>query len=101
VSERDEKIMQMGHLEVEYEQLAGERDRLARRVAELEAARDDPEKIARMFHEAYERHAPEHGYETRRESAVPWEAVPENNRALMVAVAAEVGAALAGDGGGA
>jgi hypothetical protein len=72
------------------------------RVAELEAAlRDDPERIARMFHETYERLAPEHGYETRRESAVPWEDVPENNLALMVAVAAEVGAALAGDGGGA
>lgn len=48
------------------------------------------EALARLFHEAYERLAPEHGYETRRESAVPWEDVPERNRALMVAVAAEI-----------
>lgn len=32
----------------------------------------------------------EHGYETRRESAVPWEDVPERNKALMIAVAAEI-----------
>lgn len=46
--------------------------------------------IARRFHEAYERLAPEFGYETRRESAVPWEDVPEQNKALMIAVATEV-----------
>jgi hypothetical protein len=44
------------------------------------------EQIAAAFHEAYERLAPDHGYETRRESAVPWEEVPERNRDLMVAV---------------
>lgn len=43
------------------------------------------ERIARAFHEAYERLAPEHGYETRRASAVPWPEVPAHNRALMVA----------------
>ena len=48
------------------------------------------ERIARAFHEAYERLAPEHGYETRPDSAVGWEDVPTNNRALMVAVAAEL-----------
>ncbi|GAA0897843.1 hypothetical protein [Pseudonocardia zijingensis] len=46
----------------------------------------DAERLARLFHETYERLAPEHGYETRRESAVPWEQVPANNRALMTAV---------------
>lgn len=48
------------------------------------------EAIAREFHGAYERLAPNHGYETRVESAVPWEQVPDNNRALMTAVAQEL-----------
>lgn len=63
----------------------------AAELAEAEAAA--PEQIARAFHEAYERLAPAHGYETRPESAVPWEDVPEQNRALMIAVAAELLAA--------
>lgn len=46
--------------------------------------------LARRFHETYERLAPSFGYETRRASAVPWEEVPEQNRALMTAVAAEL-----------
>lgn len=50
----------------------------------------DPEAVARAFHETYERLAPSHGYETRKASAVPWEQVPANNRALMTAVAGEV-----------
>lgn len=48
------------------------------------------ERIARAFHETYERLAPKFGYETRRESAVAWDEVPEQNRALMIAVAREV-----------
>jgi hypothetical protein len=43
-----------------------------------------------MFHETYERLAPAYGYRTRPESAVPWDQVPETNRRLMVAVAAEI-----------
>jgi hypothetical protein len=43
------------------------------------------EVIAKAFHDAYETLAPSFGYETRRESAVPWEDVPEQNRALMTA----------------
>lgn len=43
-------------------------------------------RIAQEFHEAYERLAPQHGYRTRRESAVPWREVPTQNRNLMVAV---------------
>lgn len=50
--------------------------------------------VARRFHEAYERLAPTFGYETRPESAVPWEDVPEANRALMTAVVSEVEADL-------
>lgn len=49
-----------------------------------------PEDLARLFHETYERLAPSYGYQTRKASAVPWEAVPEPNKSLMVAVAAEV-----------
>src|SRR5512134_3277805 len=48
------------------------------------------ERVAQAFHEAYERLAPSFGYETRLESAVSWEQVPEQNRALMRAVVAEV-----------
>jgi hypothetical protein len=46
--------------------------------------------VARKFHEAYERLAPVFNYTTRKESAVPWEDVPKNNRMLMTAVASEI-----------
>jgi hypothetical protein len=62
------------------------------------AERTEPatgEDVARMFHEAYERLAPEYGYRTREASAKPWDEVPEQNRALMVATVTEVLAALA------
>ena len=49
-----------------------------------------PENVAEAFHEAYERLAPDHGYETRKDSAVPWSEVPEQNKALMIAVVAEL-----------
>lgn len=44
------------------------------------------EKIAQAFHESYERQASAHSYETRKSSAVPWDDVPANNKALMMAV---------------
>jgi hypothetical protein len=50
----------------------------------------DAEELARFFHETYEALAPEFGYETRRETAVPWNQVPELNRRLMLAVAKKV-----------
>jgi hypothetical protein len=50
----------------------------------------EPELLARAFHETYERLAPSFGYETRKESAKPWEQVPEQNRRLMTAVCAEI-----------
>lgn len=53
------------------------------------------EAIARAFHEAYERLAPDFGYKTREASAKPWDEVPENNRALMTAVAGEVAPLIA------
>lgn len=53
---------------------------------------DESEKLAKQFHETYERLAPSFGYETRKDSAVPWEAVPEKNRKLMVAVCGEIAA---------
>lgn len=52
------------------------------------------ETVAKWFHEAYERLAPKHGYKTRDATAVPWEDVPESNRALMIETAAEVLARL-------
>jgi hypothetical protein len=52
---------------------------------------------ARLFHETYERLAPRFGYTTRAESAVPWDDVPANNRALMEATVAEVFAAHAAE----
>lgn len=50
------------------------------------ADHEEIEYVTRMFHEAYERLAPEHGYETREASARPWEDVPAQNRGLMIAV---------------
>lgn len=61
------------------------------------AERTEPatgEDVARMFHETYERLAPDYGYRTREASAKPWDKVPEQNRALMVATVTEVLAAL-------
>ena len=48
------------------------------------------ERVAKAFHEAYERLAPEYAYETRKASAVPWEYVPSLNRQLMIATVGEV-----------
>ena len=48
------------------------------------------EQLAQIFHDNYERLAPEFGYTTRKTSAVPWENVPEPNKSLMIAVAKSV-----------
>ncbi len=50
----------------------------------------DAETVARFFHETYERLAPNFAYETRPETAKPWDDVPTRNKQLMIAVAAEV-----------
>jgi hypothetical protein len=52
------------------------------------------EDVARLFHDTYERHAPDHGYETRKESAVPWESVPSNYKSLMIAVSGVMAEAI-------
>lgn len=115
-AERDEAFAQRDHRDWV---LAGEREareaaererenanrQWSRAEARVEAAEAEakryrealakPVKIARLFHETYERLAPNYGYKTREESAVPWELVPEPNRDLMIEVATVVGAALA------
>ncbi len=48
------------------------------------------EEIASQFHYWYEKLAPSFGYETRKESAVEWKDVPENNKNLMIAVVDKV-----------
>ena len=48
------------------------------------------ESVAKLFHEAYERLAPTFNYEARQETRVTWEEVPERNKRLMIAAAAEV-----------
>jgi hypothetical protein len=49
-----------------------------------------PEELARHFHVEYERLAPAFGYETRRETAVPFDQLLESNRRLMIAVCTSV-----------
>lgn len=55
---------------------------------------EDAEVVAQLFHETYESLAPQFGYETRLESAVPWVQLPEANRELMVATVTQVLARL-------
>lgn len=43
-------------------------------------------QVARAFHVAYEKLAPEHGYETREDTRIAWEALRDNHRALMIHV---------------
>ena len=47
-------------------------------------------ELAKKFHESYERLATEFNYKTRKASAVAWDDVPENNKALMIAVCREL-----------
>lgn len=49
-------------------------------------AREDVDRIARHFHAHYEELAPQFGWVTRKDSAVPWDEVPAENRELMRAV---------------
>jgi len=52
-----------------------------------EATMSEAERIARLFHETYERLAPEYEYQTRARSAKPWGQLPDDNRRLMIATA--------------
>lgn len=49
-----------------------------------------PIELAQLFHETYERLAPDFGYRTREASAKPWADVPAANRDLMVATCFEL-----------
>lgn len=51
---------------------------------------DEAEPIAKAFHEAYERLAPRHGWQTQVRSRVDWADVPQENRDLMIAVVSEL-----------
>jgi len=50
----------------------------------------DAEDLACKFHDVYEGAADAMDYATRPESAVPWGDVPQPNKSLMIATAAEV-----------
>lgn len=50
----------------------------------------DAEFMAKLFHDTYEKLAPDFDYQTRKASAKPWFEVPENNRNLMIAVAEKI-----------
>ncbi len=50
----------------------------------------EAEQLAKLFHETYERLAPDFGYKTREASAKPWKDVPDNNKGLMTKVATHV-----------
>lgn len=52
------------------------------------------ESVAKLFHDTYERLAPVFGYDTRLDTRMPWDMVPERNKRLMIAVTAEVLAML-------
>ena len=65
-------------------------------VVNLVPSAREAEQLAQLFHETYERLAPDYGYRTREASAKPWSEVPENNRALMIATCAQVLAAAPG-----
>lgn len=60
-------------------------------MAELTA-----EHLAELFHTAYERLAPDHGYETREGTAKPWAEIPDDdsNKTLMIATCEVVLSAL-------
>lgn len=58
-------------------------------VDNLRSYMDNPEACAALFHANYEALAPRYQYETREASAKPWDQVPEQNRDLMIATAAE------------
>jgi len=43
-----------------------------------------PEQLAKLFHDTYERLAPQYGYKTRKASSLDWDEVPELNKELMI-----------------
>lgn len=64
----------------------------ARQLLEERKAEDtqdalDAEKLARLFYGTYERLAPEHGFQGGEEETVPWDELPDDEKALTIAVA--------------
>jgi hypothetical protein len=72
------------------EAFAARQESLALSRADRRDVEHQASMLAQQFHETYERLAPQHGYKTRKASAVPWRDVPEQNRNLMVAVCAHL-----------
>ena len=58
----------------------------------LVAGLENPQALAKLFHETYEHLAPEFGYETRKETARGWDEIPDDspNKRLMIAVCREI-----------
>lgn len=56
-----------------------------------------PEQLAKQFHDTYERLAPDFGYNTRKESAVDWKDVPDNNKLLMIETCKQIIESLSKD----
>lgn len=83
-----------GTEEYETEDLEREWERRKQTKAALSV---DPLLLAEMFHEEYERLAPHMSYQTRKDSRVPWDDVPEPNRSLMVATCRSVLLRIAGE----
>lgn len=52
------------------------------------------EQLARMFHDAYERLAPDYGWKTQTVSRKQWEELPDGLRLLMLSVCEEIITAL-------
>ena len=48
------------------------------------------ERIAKLLHDAYERHAQTNGWETQAASRKHWDEVPEANRNTMIAMVDEI-----------
>ena len=72
-------------------QLARANAVIERVVAEVLLSADDVAiDLAHDFHFRYEEMAPEFGYVTNPRTAVPWEDLPADNKALMLAVAKRI-----------
>ena len=57
----------------------------SKRIVTVPGYHPRAEALAQEFHEVYEALAPDFGYRTREESAVPWDLVPDGNKRLMIA----------------
>jgi hypothetical protein len=88
LSEAAERVLK--HVNVEIDQFTRDVRLLAHAALASQTPtpgpRWTPDDLAKRFHQTYEYLAPKFGYETRKESAVEWEKVPEQNRKLMTAV---------------